>query len=339
MKYLFLLTIIFSIISCDSTEPPIDDLQPGSRDYTWEADTLIIPFTYLTAIWGNSSDDVWAVGPGGDKDKTIYHYDGNQWSNDGISRPIAPNTIWGFDSDDIWIAGNNGIFHYDGADWYESFEYVDSNITYSYIYNLWGDSPDNVWATGFIDSSNVRKAILFNYNGRLWERTAIQDESIDFIQIKRGKKSSLNYMIFGIVVNNIGPDTNKIFEFDGKQLNEIKTDHLNSHRWKYIQEINDKLVIGLGANLYNYDERNFQFITQNPYNNFMNLVVGRNSNDIFWPLKNAISHYNGSNIKVLYNFSNDIRIVDGLIFKNKVFFLGIDTTSGFNIILRGTLNN
>ena len=338
MKYLFLLTIILSIISCDSTEPPIDDLQPGSRDYTWEADTLIIPFTYLTAIWGNSSDDVWAVGPGGDKDKTIYHYDGNQWSNDGISRPIAPNTIWGFDSDDIWIAGKNGIFHYDGADWYESFEYIDNIISFMGIYDLWGKASDDVWATGFADSSGIRKGLVFHYDGANWQRIYTRFVSADLQRIRRGFSSGDKYFINGTVVNNNGPDTNKIFQFDGKNIEEINTDNLSGHRWKYIQEINDEIYIGLGPDLYRYVNNSLRFLITNPNENFLNGIWGRNKKDIFWPLRNGISHFNGSDIQVLYNFSEDISIRDGFVIENEVFFLANDFNNSLNIIFRGKLN-
>ncbi|MDO8548583.1 MAG: hypothetical protein Q7S39_00325, partial [Ignavibacteria bacterium] len=70
------------IISCNNNpfKPPDDP--PGRRDYTWTVDTLNIPFTNLTRIWGSSPMDVWAIGPGGDANKTIYHFDGEKWGTD-----------------------------------------------------------------------------------------------------------------------------------------------------------------------------------------------------------------------------------------------------------------
>lgn len=64
---IFLVSIII-LNTCDTTEPPKDEIEPGRRDYVWEVDTLEIPFTYLHRIWGSSPNDVWAIGPGGDLD-------------------------------------------------------------------------------------------------------------------------------------------------------------------------------------------------------------------------------------------------------------------------------
>ena len=86
---------LFTSAGCSSATGPITS-SPGRRDYTWTVDTLNIPYTMLGYIWGSSPTDVWAVGPGGDLDKTIYHFTGEKWFNDGISRSLTPGAVFGF---------------------------------------------------------------------------------------------------------------------------------------------------------------------------------------------------------------------------------------------------
>jgi len=82
MKKHFFSFILISIFLLNSgckknaTEPISEDLQPGRRDYVWTVDTLNYPYNTIVKIWGSSPTDVWAVSPGGDLDKTIFHFDG-----------------------------------------------------------------------------------------------------------------------------------------------------------------------------------------------------------------------------------------------------------------------
>ena len=114
-------TIIFLIVSylnsCDRgpTEP---DVKPGKRDYVWRVDTLEADLNFIYKIWGSSPNDVWAVGPGSSYNKTIWHYDGNNWETDEIYRNINPRALWGFSSDKIFIGGQDGkIWRFDGSQW------------------------------------------------------------------------------------------------------------------------------------------------------------------------------------------------------------------------------
>jgi len=153
MKNLFKIFLIIAAASlfntCNITEPT-DNLKPGRRDYTWTVDTLNIPFTVLTRIWGSSPSDVWAIGPGGDLDKTIYHFDGVRWSNDGISRPLSPTTIFGFSASDVWICGLGGdIWNYNGIDFIKKTTITILNYNFLGFEDIWGDSPNSIYAVGF----------------------------------------------------------------------------------------------------------------------------------------------------------------------------------------------
>lgn len=41
------------------------------------------------------------------------------------------------------------------------------------------------------------------------------------MRIKRGRKTSKNYFIFGLRESNINVDTTKLLDFDGKKIKEI----------------------------------------------------------------------------------------------------------------------
>lgn len=72
----------------------------------------------LRAIWGSSSNDIYAAG----WDGTLVRYDGRLW------QPVIEGlweerlySIWGRAADDIHVAGDDGlILHYDGVAWTEA---------------------------------------------------------------------------------------------------------------------------------------------------------------------------------------------------------------------------
>ena len=109
------ITIVI-FISCEKgTEP--EKIEPGRRDYEWKIDSIVVPFFYMTDISGVSPNDVWIVGPGGGLDKTIWHYNGDNWSTDGISRLISPGAVFAIE-DVVWIAGSAGrIWKRENGEW------------------------------------------------------------------------------------------------------------------------------------------------------------------------------------------------------------------------------
>ena len=339
MKYLFLLAIILSIISCDSTEPPVDDLQPGSRDYTWEADTIFLPFISLGRIWGNRNNNVWIVGSGGDFDKTIYHFDGDKWYTDGISRPISPSAVWGFSDTDIWIAGIGGIFNYNGAEWHKIYEYSKDDFFIVGIKDIWGDSPDNIWATGFADSSGIRIGMIFHYDGAGWDRVNFGFNRTTLMRIKRGKKTGNQYYIWGIRENDSRIDTSKIFSFNGEKLNEIYSEEYTKSGQCFIQEINDYIYMVKGNTLSRINEDgNFEIITNITDNNFGLQFFGRNCKDIFLRMENGFSHFDGTNIEYILNTGPDEYVRESYIIRNDIFITTNIFGQGISIIYHGKLN-
>ncbi|WP_146651497.1 hypothetical protein [Labilithrix luteola] len=64
--------------------------------------TPVTPRHALTAVWGTSRSDVWAVGSGG----SIIHYDGSAWTQTPTNVPSTLFAIGGSGPHDIWVASS-----------------------------------------------------------------------------------------------------------------------------------------------------------------------------------------------------------------------------------------
>ncbi|MGD8781632.1 MAG: hypothetical protein PVH88_22030, partial [Ignavibacteria bacterium] len=257
------LTTLLTLLTCgdNGVEP---EVEPGRRDYTWTVDTLNIPYTTLHRIWGSAPDDVWVVGPGGDLDKTIYHFNGSEWENDGVSRIISPLSVWGFSKSDVWLGGRDGrIWHYDGTNWEENIVFERNTDQRIGFQEMWGDSPDNLFATGYSGVGEDRIGVIAYYNGSGWEMIEFPELNYNFIRIKRGKAESSNYYLRGI------GDNVAIFEYDGNENFKIIYEGFdNTESWAFIQEINDRMYFVTGNEINQYINNEFKLITQINDSNF-----------------------------------------------------------------------
>jgi ssDNA-specific exonuclease RecJ len=334
LSFFFSLFILLNFSSCDDgpTEP---NVEPGSRDYTWEVDTLNIPFTYLHRIWGTSPNDVWVIGPGGDLDKTIYHYNGEEWSNDGVSRAISPFSIWGFGSNEVWLGGLEGrIWHFNGLEWRESFILENTNINFSGFMDIYGKSRDDVYAVGFIDSTDGRKGMIAHYNGFEWKRLNILNTRSNFTRIKKAEKTSRNFFIRGLVESESVEDTTKIFMLNGNNLVQIYSAIDVKENTNFIQNINNEMIFVIGYTLNKFNENKFEKFYDINDNNFGIQIFGRNIKDTFVRMEDGIAHFNGSDIQYLIK-TNDNKPSEGIVFDETVFFLSNNFNNGLNMIYRG----
>jgi len=84
------------------------------RAGAWSA-LMPLPSNPLVAVWGSSSDDVWAAGNAG----TLYRWNGRS-SSEVLPRPTTQHlrSVWGSAPDDIWAVGyGDTILHFDGKAW------------------------------------------------------------------------------------------------------------------------------------------------------------------------------------------------------------------------------
>jgi len=340
LSFMFILTAIITLIimsiSCnDNPVGPGNEPPPGRRDYTWTVDTLRIPFTTLHRIWGSSADDVWVIGPGGDLDKTIYHFNGSEWENDGISRSISPISVWGFSESDVWLGGREGrIWHYDGTNWSENIRFERSIEMGIGFQEMWGDSPDNLFATGYSGYGENRIAVIAHYDGTEWELNEFPELNYNFIRIKRGKTENPNYYLLGYG-EQLG-SSEAIFEYDGdKNIKIIYEGSGNPEKWAFIQEIDDRMYFVTGNKINKYTNNKFNLVIQINESNFGGQIFGRNQSDIFLRMFDGIAHYNGSNVEYLYNFEESISIRDGVIFEKDISFLAVNHSTGENLVIKG----
>lgn len=333
---ILILAVMLPMLSCSVNKTNPTEPQAGRREYVWEIDTIKIPFTYLSRIWGEAADNVWAVGPGGGLDKTIWRFDGSNWTTDGISRIISPIAIWGFGKNNIWAAGREGhIWHFDGT-WKESvwIQKTGWNIGFQ---EIWGDAPNQVYATGYADSNIVRRGIICKYNGVSWMELPIGPIQYNFLKIRRGESENKNYYIFGLNSSVTEGTYDGIFEFDGNTLTQKYKAIRNATTWAFVQEINDKVFFVIGNRITRLINNEFKTIFEVANPSFGLQIFGRSEKDIFLRMEDGIAHYNGSDIQYLYKFQSKMSIVDGVILENEVFFLALDYITGNNYLIHGKL--
>ncbi len=113
-----------------------------------------------------ASDDIWAVGHGGDGDASqvsqIWHWDGATWAHTPGPAPgfwhdlnavtaFAPNDVWALGG--VWERPEGVILHWDGAEWTQVAAPVSNFYTVAAI------APDDIWSVG--DE-------LVHYDGQTW---------------------------------------------------------------------------------------------------------------------------------------------------------------------------
>jgi hypothetical protein len=109
----------------------------------------------LTAIWGASDTDIFAVGSGG----AILNYNGTAWSRmtSGTSNDFL--AIYGTSSSDVWAVGSDVLAHFDGTSWNSSYTGPTGEST-DYL-AVWGSSP-SFYEVGHTGGNFIK------WNGSAW---------------------------------------------------------------------------------------------------------------------------------------------------------------------------
>ncbi|MBI9072605.1 MAG: hypothetical protein JEY94_13465 [Melioribacteraceae bacterium] len=328
------LTLIFTslfLFNCeDNPTEPVPD--PGRRDYVWQADTIQVPFFYIYRMWGSSPEDVWAVGPGGALSTTIWHYDGESWTTDNISRGVMPRCIWGTDKDNVWIGSSeNKIWNYNGTNWSENIKFDVSNGNGISFGDIWGTSGNNIYAVGSSGYGENRIATIAHYNGKEWALMEFPEYQYYFVKICKGVKTSNNYFLIGHSEDSIG-----LFELDGKKLTQIIRKGVGQDNLMKVEEINSELFFAFNGTINRYKNNSFNPIYNYNQSIFSGGIFGRNQRDIFLSMKYGLMHFNGDTIEYILEF-NDEYFNDMLIFNKKLFLITNNYKQNSNIIYKGTL--
>ena len=353
------LVLLVTVIGCNKNNSitPSED-QPGRRDYVWTWDTLGTLMTDLWSIWGTNPNDVWAVGHGGTETNRLWHYDGNKWSAyNKESITLYGNTIFGFASNDIWMGGATpdiggpgaGIWHYNGITWISNFIYHVKNSTDIEVMSIWGNSPNNAYACGYItEKSDSTYGFILHYDGITWKEVVKVNYNSQFLNIRGEISNNIlnsllnnNVYVFDYRPNKISgnSDTVAFDEFTGNEFKGIYANSRGIINWCELEFIGTQLYFFIDRDAYLYENGNFvkQFTLDVNSSNF-NYAFGRSENDLFISMNDGWKHYNGEDTQYIINFSEYLKLsTKALIFKQEVFCGFYDLTNGKSLVLHGKL--
>ena len=335
------LVLGFLLFSCKSpTGPAADNTPPGRRDYVWTVDTLKTT-NVLHSITGTSPNDIWVVGGGGIDYKEIWHYDGNEW-NVNDSHFTTPNCVFSISKDNVWLGGNDGnIFHYNGYTWNKNFTFQLDNSNSIDINDIWGVSATDIYAVGsvFIGNNPKPGSFVLHYNGEKWSKIYVSQPGLYFYRVREVNNA---VYFFGEIFPNekkdeSTSDTVVFYQYSEKNIKRIYTGAVNKIVYGSINLIGDQVYFLIGKELNRYIDGKFKKVTSFNVNNFGYQVYGRNEKDIFISMLNGIAHYNGNDIKYLYDLPDKHLDIQPLIFGKEIIFSICDFDSNHNIVLRGKL--
>ena len=344
--YLFALFLSILFISCGvtDTETINKPVEPGRRDYVWEVDTLNTSGGTINCIWGSSPTDVWAAGNSPYVSHSeIWHYDGLSWNMfTDISYTWNPSSLFGFSKNDIWIGGGGGYFyHYEGNKWSISQRFVGTNINCMTVRDIWGDAPNNIYATcDALKPGNNKdvSSLILHYDGFDWKEVFRNDTTIQYYTIRGYKK---NLYIVGETSKFDGSDYYKIYEFSNNSMKEIFSGKCSQVNGCNLEIIGDELYFVIWGKINELQNETFTEVLKLEYENYAGYACGRNEKDIFFFMNDGIVHYNGTNYQYIYEFSlNEIMLFnDPVIMDNDIFITAVEITGNKNRIIHGHLPN
>lgn len=336
---IFIVTSTNLFLSCNDTlVGPPEDI-PGSRDYIWTVDTLNYPYNHIYRIWGSSPTDVWATSPGGDLDKTIFHFDGKKWKTDSVSRPLSPHSIFGFSPDNIFIGGSDGmIWHYDGNIWKQLTVLTKDGNDDIVFDNMWGESFNSLYAFGaYTDNKGLaNNSVIAHFENSRW--TMLNTSRLKGI-VEHFYKNSTDDLFYLQVIKFGGTehfDSSLIYQYYGEKFKQLYSSVYSKGQIANISLINKEVYFILGNEIAKRSNNEFIKVFQIDNQNFEQRIWGRSSKDIFLFMTNGLAHYNGKDIQYMFYFNKPrTRIFQASIFENEVFFIVYESSTNLNLIYHG----
>jgi hypothetical protein len=147
------------------TDTDIDsdvDTDSDTDGCTWE----VFDLGNLTGVWGESAEDVYAVGGTTLTETLLFRFDGTDWNalDAGLGPVGLLSGVWGASADDVFVIGEMLIAaRYDGLTWD-----VYTLPFFDPVYGIWGSSDGDVYAVG----GALAAAIAHFDGGTAWEQVA-----------------------------------------------------------------------------------------------------------------------------------------------------------------------
>lgn len=187
----------------------VDNENDNESTFAWREAFDTTDVGFISAVWGSSSDDVFAVGGQLDQGE-VYHFDGTDWQ--AMQVPEVPVLIWvfGFGPDNVLAAGQNGgLIQYNGDTW----QSVDSTTTND-LWGIWGASEDDVWIVG--GRVNTGPIVILHYDGQQWS-------NVDVPALDR--ESTSLFKVWGTSADHIFAvgQAGVILEYDGQSWEQVES--------------------------------------------------------------------------------------------------------------------
>lgn len=311
-----------------------EPLEPGPRNYEWRVDTLNNGPGVFYNIWGSSPEDVWAVSTGGLH--AVWHFDGSKW--EPFQKGNIPSTaeaVYGFSQDNVWMGGGSRIYYFNGNTWELFFEFEKQGLYASYVTDIWGDSPSNLYAIGtfYMAMEAKPQGFILQYDGKAWKELLVTDFDVQFQRIRIEKGTPL---IRAVKSSPSGDETLLVYKYVKTKLREIIAYSKS--------EIQSLSINNIGKDTYYYTGNAISKFENNNTEEFLNFpgidkiirIDGRHKKDIFIHIQNKVLHYNGENlVPILEDLPRNV--FRAQLFSEEVFFVIWDVNNGTTLVYHGTL--
>ncbi|MGC9093692.1 MAG: hypothetical protein ACP5JH_10665, partial [Bacteroidota bacterium] len=229
----------------------------------------------LSAIYGFSANDIWAVGekifynpnppPNFLDSSLIIHYDGVKWEEIKAPSGHELQSVCGRAPNDVWAGGINTLFHFDGRNWRSyPIEIPPEGMQFAWIAAV---AINEVYVVGFkndivppIDSTVY---VLYRFDGNSWSTV---DSVIETVNSPPPK--------FGFALFAVG---NTLFSAGGgvyRRVGSVWVKMLDDpHVWRVRGDREDNLFAAGGrGTIYHYNGTDWQRIT--PASGFSGDILG-----------------------------------------------------------------
>ena len=344
--------LIFTINGCKSNPvdpPPVKvEVQPGSRNYTWDVKNLTIPLgesVTFNSMWGADPNNIWLLGDATYGPLELWHFNGSQWnySLPGTLTEGGLSAIWGSSANNIWLGNTAGIlWNYNGSEWIEKTK-LRINYDYEkfYIQNLWGVNDQEIYLLGGKPAGDKNDNIipaLFKYSNNKWSKIQIPVNSTDlnYYDIKKSKNGDL--LIQGVHFYSFN---GTLLVWNGSVLKELipPTD-----KYLSLSNVGDDVYVNLDNVIYKYDNGNLVLVKDlSSYGPGMilgmrsekDIILTNNKDGLF-----TIGQYNGTDFKVIYKLESNVWPRSHVVFEKDVFIYLFDLNNSNNYqVLHGKLKD